>query len=371
MKITVTKDELRATLTRIQNIADKGTTTPILSHFLLTAKGEKVSIRATDKTVGIRGPMNAKVVEEGQICAPVRKLLEIVKEIEEGEITLESKEPEWLRVVTFGKGKFKLACLPVKDFPSWPRLKDEQTFSLKAGEIVEILEKTTFCIGGNVEKYALNGLLFHLKPAEKQLAVVGTDGHRMAYISKDVVAEGEEKKIIVPRKVATELRKFIDDAEAIVTTSFTANQILFKIGEFDFLGRLIEGQYPNYSQVIPQDNGKKVIIAPSALTSSLRKTMILTREGSPVVMLDITPQTMSISTTATEVGEANDIIDVEYAGDPFKISFNPGLLLDAASAFEKSGEEKITLSFDQPMTPALMTKNGGRDYLCLIMPIRP
>ncbi|MFI5294355.1 MAG: DNA polymerase III subunit beta [Thermodesulfovibrionales bacterium] len=368
MKITVTKDDLRTALGGIANIVDKGSTKPILSHFLLTARGGKTTIRATDLNVGVREPLTATVIEEGQTCPPARKLLEIIKEMDAGDITLESKEPEWL-AVSIGKSKFKLACLPPKDFPSWPNMKEEGSFSLKAGEIATMLEQTVFCTGQSDTRYALNGLLFHLTPNQKQLTIVGTDGHRLALMTKDVVAEGDERKLIVPRKAAIELRKFLDE-ETVITCNFSKNHILFKTGEVDVLGRLIEGSYPNYQAVIPADNDKKVVVEPAALAGSLRKAMILTKEGKRAVSLDISEKKLNISTGSNEVGEATDSLDVEYGGAAFETAFDPGFLLDAAAMFEKSGTEKVTLSFAQPLTPALMTNNGSLDYICLIMPVR-
>ncbi len=370
MKITVSQETLKAALGRINNVVcSASSATPILGHFLLMAKEGKVTIRATDQRIATRGPLEATIAEEGLICPPARKLLEIVKELEEGDVVLESKDPAWLNV-SFGKSKFKLACLKPEDFPSWPAMKKEQSFALKAGEIADMLEKTVYCTGEGDAKYTLNGVLFHIQPAEKTLTVAATDGHRMSVVTKDVLAGGEEKKLIVPKKAATEFKKFIVDPEAIVTVAYTANHLFVKIGEIDFMALLIEGTYPAYNQVIPQNNPKKVAVVSSALVSSLRKTMILSREGNKSVKLDVAPGTIALSSGSAELGEANDSLPVEYDGDPLTIAFNPVLLLEAVQAFEKTGVEKVTLSFDQPLTPALVSNNGGKDHLCVVMPIR-
>ena len=199
----------RSRLALIQNIfVQKNYTMPLLSHFLLNAKKDGSTITATDLNVSMREPLEATVDEIGDLCIPARKLLEIVKEAED-DITMQSAESGWLSVFS-GNSKYRLACLPSEDFPAWKNIDEESSLTFKNEELAEMIEKTIFSSGESDTRYTLNGLLFHMKPDKKLITVVATDGHRMALINKGLdLSEGDEKKVIVPRKAASELKKFL------------------------------------------------------------------------------------------------------------------------------------------------------------------
>lgn len=365
MKLTVKRDELRSRLSLIQNIVEKNFTMPLLSHFLLNAKKDGATITATDLNVSIREPLEAAIDEIGEVCIPAKKLLEIVKEAEE-DITMQSTEKGWLSVL-FGNSKFKLACLPAQDFPAWKNIDGDSSLTFKNDELAEMIEKTIFSSGESDTRYTLNGLLLHMKPARKLITVVATDGHRMALINKGLdLSEGDEKRVIVPRKAASELKKFLV-GEGTVSCTIGSQHILFTAGGVDFMARLVEGSYPNYESVIPKSNDKVVHVETGSFVKAIRKASIMSKEGSNTVVLSVEPETMTVSSSNPSLGEARDVVAVEYSNEPIKIGFNPRYLTDAVAAFKT---DKVTLSFADSISPVIFTNNGGQDHICILMPIR-
>ena len=365
MKLTVKRDVFRSRLALIQNIVEKNYTMPLLSHFLLNAQKDSSTITATDLNISMREPLEAAVDEAGDICVPARKLLEIVKETED-DITMQSAESGWLSVFS-GNSKFKLACLPSQDFPSWKNIDEESSLTFKNEELAEMIEKTIFSSGESDTRYTLNGLLFHMKPDRKLITVVATDGHRMALINKGLeLSEGAEKKVIVPRKAASELKKFLA-GDGTVSCSIGSQHILFTAGGVDFMARLVDGDYPNYESVIPNSNDKIVHVETDSFVKAIRKASIMSKEGSNNVLLKVEPKTMTVSSSNPGLGEARDVVDIEYSNEPIKIGFNSRYLTDAISAFKT---DKVSLSFADAISPVIVTNNGSQDHICILMPMR-
>lgn len=365
MKLTVGKQELLEKLSNVQNIVEKKNTMPVLSHFLLNVKKNQASMLATDLETAIREPISLSPDKDGRLCIPARKLFEIVRELD-GDITLASEDSQWIRVSS-GKSNFRLACLNPDDFPTWPPMEKAEEIQIDSGTLAEMIEKTIYSAGESDTRYTLNGLLFHLLPNTKSLTMVGTDGHRMALITRPIAqAVGEEKKIIVPRKAAAELRKFLD-AKTDVSMLIGKNHILFKVGDIEFLARLIEGTYPSYSQVIPAANDKKLLIEREGFIKALRRVSVMSRDRSNPIKVDIEAGRVALSASNPDIGEATDEVAVEYSGDALSIGFSARYLLDALSSI--SGE-KVVMELQDPLSPSLIREEDKDDYKCVVMPMR-
>jgi DNA polymerase-3 subunit beta len=365
MKLSIAKDEIQEKLSNIQNIVEKRNTMPILSHFLLEAGKKGAHIVATDLQIAIKEPLTATVQSEGKLCIPARKLFEIVREAE-GEITIESEDEHWIKV-SFGKSRFRLACLSSGEFPAWPGVESAEEIRLGIDTLSEMIEKTIYAAGETDSRYTLNGLLLHIKPGDKKIAVVGTDGHRLALLTRELEVKAvDEKKVIVPRKAAAELRRFFGSSES-VSAIIGKNHILFKIGEVQFLVRLIEGTYPNYEQVLPPSNEKKIIIHREDFLRTLRRVSIMSRERSNAVRVDISGSSLAVSSSNPDIGEARDEIGVEYDGEDISAGFNARYLMDALSAMTS---ERIIFALQDPLSPTLLKEEGNEDYKCVVMPMR-
>ena len=373
MKLQVTKEEMQDKLSYIQNIAEKRNTMPILSHFLLNAGKKESDIIATDIETALKEPLSVTVEKEGKICIPARKLFEIVKEME-GDLTLETVDEQWLRV-TSGKSTFKIACLSPNEFPTWPVLGDAEEITIDAAVLYEMIEKTLYSAGESDTRYTLNGLLFHTKPQERELIVVGTDGHRLALLKKKIDSEmKEEKKIIVPRKAVTELRRFLpttkksegEDVEK-VRILIGEKHMLFVIRGVQFLTRLIEGTYPSYENVIPLENKKNLIIEKDSFSKVLRRISVMSRERASAVKCDLEPGTLVVSSSNPDIGEAKEEIAVEYNDEKLSLGFNARYIIDVLGAMIS---DKVILRLQDPLSPVLMKEEGNEDYKCVIMPMR-
>ena len=365
MKIIVSKEEILAKLANIQNIVEKRNTMPILSHFLLDAGKGGSFITATDLDTALREPLQIKVEKEGKICVPARKMFEIVREIE-GDLTIESVDEQWLKVKA-GASSFRLACLSSKEFPAWPGMEDMEEIQIGAKVLAEVIEKTVYAAGESDTRYTLNGLLFHVA-TDGRVTVVGTDGHRLALIQRSIGgAVKEERKLIIPRKAAAELRKLLDKFEDNVRMTLCKNHLLFSIGELQFLTRLIEGTYPNYEQVIPSANDKRVTVQREAFVKTLRRVAIMSRERSNAVKVDLSNGLIAITSSNPDLGEARDELTVQYAGEEVSLGFNARYLIDILEAM---ADEKVVLDLQAPLSPVLIKEGKDEDYRCVIMPMR-
>lgn len=367
MKITVTKARLQEKLSDIQSIVEKKSTMQILSHFLLSVTKNGVDIAATDLETAIREPLVPERVDaEGSLCVPARKLFEIVREVE-GDIGLTADDSDWLKVKA-GASNFRLACLNAEEFPKWPHMETGQKLVLKAAELRHMIEKTLYSAGESDTRYTLNGILFHLIPSKKEFVVVGTDGHRLSaiYSSMDLPVI-DETKVIVPRKAANELRKFLGNGDEEISMLIGKNHIEFEIGDVKFLTRLIEGTYPNYDQVIPKGNEKKLTINKESFIKALRRTSVMSREKSNAVKCDITENLITVTASNPDLGEAKDQISVDYSGEELSLGFNARYMLDALSAI---GSESVEFELQDSLSPTLLKEISSENYICVVMPMR-
>jgi DNA polymerase-3 subunit beta len=383
MKLSVSRDEMQEMLSNIQNIAEKRNTMPVLSHFLLEAGKKESYIIATDIETALKEPLDViKVEKEGKLCIPARKLFEIVREME-GNLSLESIDEQWLRVKS-GTSDFKLACLPPNEFPAWPALGDAEEISINAAILMEMIEKTIYSAGESDTRYTLNGLLFHAKPQDKFLTVVGTDGHRLALIVRQTDSElKKEKRIIVPRKAVSELRRFLpglrtsgrtasEDSEVEkVKILIGEKHLLFSVGSakggVQFLTRLIEGTYPNYENVIPLANEKKMFIERDMFTKMLRRVSVMSRERASAVRFDIGEDKLVVSSSNPDLGEAREEVAVDYKDGKLSVGFNARYMIDVLEAISS---EKVILELQDPLSPVLVKEDGNENYKCVIMPMR-
>lgn len=376
MKFTVSKTEMQKKLSDIQGIVEKRNTMPVLSHFLLNASGNDSYIVATDLETSLKEPLYIEVETEGKRCIPARKLFEIVKEADE-DLSFESSAlgggDQWLEVKS-GNSNFKLACLPPDEFPAWPELGEAEDILVEAETLLDMIEKTIYSAGDTDYKYTLNGLLFHLKPDKGRLRLVGTDGHRLAAVSKQVETEvKEEKQLVVSKKAVSEVRRLLGRAESVrqahdeIRISMGKNHALFSVGNVQFLTRRIEGTYPDYERVIPKANGKKVSIERDAFMKALNRVSVMSKETSHAVRLDLAENLITLSSSDPNLGKAKDEVAADYKGDELVVAFNARYLLDALKVMTS---EKVILELEDPLSPTLLIDEKDREWKYVVMPIR-
>lgn len=367
MKLKIQKEEIQNVLQSIQGIVDKKTTMPILGHFLLKVD-KAASLMATDLDVALRGPLKAEIIEAGSLCIPARKLFEIAREVE-GDILLEAQENNWIRV-TSGKSTFKLMGLPETDFPALPDVKKSEELTISADKLGSMIEKTVYATGESDTRYTLNGLLLHFTPKKKnvEFKMVGTDGHRLSLIAVTVDGKiSEEKKLILPKKAALELKKLIEGNSEDVIIYIDKNHVFFGIDGIMLTSRLIEGTYPNYDQVIPKNNEKKVVVDKTEFLKALRRTSIMSRERTHAVRFDLETGKITLISMNPDIGEAREEIEAQYKGDQMTVGFNARYLMDILQVM---GSESVSMELQEPLSPTLLLEENNREYQCVVMPMR-
>ncbi|MBI5195603.1 MAG: DNA polymerase III subunit beta [Nitrospirae bacterium] len=367
MKLKVERDEIQSVLQNIQGIVEKKTTMPVLSHFLLKAD-KAISVIATDLDITIISSLKADIIEKGSLCIPARKLFEITKELEDS-VLLESQENNWLRVSS-GKSTFKLMGLPEAEYPAMPEVSQAENIILNAKTLKDMIEKTIYATGDNDLRYTLNGILMHFIPKKKaiELKVVGTDGHRLSLISKEIEGKlSEEKKLILPKKAAVEISRLLGENVVTITVGLNKNHMFFTMEDLTLTSRLIEGTYPNYDQVIPKGNEKKMTADKATFLKAIKRTSIMSREGTNAIRFDIEPGKLTMISINPDLGEAREEISVQYKGDPLSIGFNARYVMDAAKAM---GGEAIRFDLQDSLSPTLMQEAEDKDYSCVVMPMR-
>ena len=374
MKLSVTKSEMQEKLANIQNIIEKKNTMPILSHFLLSAGKKGSYIIATDIETALKEPLEANIEKEGKLCIPARKLFEIVREVD-GDMSFESIDEQWLKVKA-GASDFKIACLPHTDFPAWPSALgsgEVEEVTIDGSMLLEMIEKTIYSAGESDTRYTLNGLLFHARPENRSFTVVGTDGHRLALIMRQMESEvKEDKKLIVPRKAVSELRRFLgasdeEKEKQKVRISIGDKHLLFSVDKIEFLTRLIDGTYPNYENVIPQSNEKKMSIGKDIFIKVLRRASVMSRERASAVRFDLEEEKLTVSSSSPDLGEAKEEVGVDYKGEKVSLGFNARYMLDVLGAMTS---DKVVLELQDPLSPVLVKEDGSDEYKCVIMPMR-
>lgn len=373
MKLRIAREELLTALQRVQGVVEKRNTMPILSNILLEAKPDGVDILATDLEIGMRGLYKATVQEPGSITLSARKLYEILKELGSGEIELATSENNWATIQA-GKSQFKVVGLSSSEYPALPAIEREGLTPLAGSGLLQLIRKTLFAVGDNDARYILNGLLVTLTTAEKKttLRLVGTDGHRLAVAEQEVGATGgkdtpKEIKAIIPKKAAHEMRRLLEEGDGEPLIGFTKNLLIFRKSGLLLTSRLMEGNYPNYQQVIPKEQGKRVTADKAELESALRRVAVLSRDKTNAVKVTFSSGHMTLFSSNPDFGEATEELPARYGGETLTTGFNARYLLEVLGVIDG---ETVSLQMDTPLSPCLIREPGNAGFTCVVMPIK-
>jgi DNA polymerase-3 subunit beta len=374
MELVVRKTDLLRELQLFQGIVERKNTIPILANVLLEANGAEVKMLATDLEVGLRSKCTATVSKGGSLTLPAKKLYEIIKALPETDVRIE--EDKGGVKVAADRFDSRMQTLPREDFPTLPDVPAQATTSsaaLAREAVRRMIEKTQFAITGEDTRYFLNGALF-IQRAES-MALVSTDGHRLAYISVACEkAKGaksdDENRVILPRKTLLELGRLLaEGGEGDIRYERGENHLFFGVGDRLLISRMIDGQFPAFERVIPKNNDKHVEFDRDRLTSAVKRVALLSNERSRAVKFQIDKGKVEIASSSPEFGEAKEVLMVDYAAAPVTICFNAQYVLDFLSVVET---ESVSLDFKDEMSQAVLKPLGaeGYDYTYVIMPMR-
>lgn len=374
MKVRIGRDELLTGLQRVQGVVEKRNTMPILSNILFEAKQEGTEIIATDLEIGMRGLYKATVLKPGGVTISARKLFEIIKELPQGEIELTAGDNNWTTIQA-GKSQFKIVGLPSADYPALPAIEREGLTPLSGDGLLELIRKTLFAAGDNDARYILNGLLVTLVTTDKKttLRLVGTDGHRLAVAEQEVGKAGskgvpQEIKAIIPKKAAHEMRRLLEeggDTEPLI--GFAKNMMIFRKSGLLLTSRLMEGNYPNYQQVIPKEGGRRISVNRLELESALRRVSVLSKDKASAVKVSFESGKMTLFSSSPDYGEATEELPARYEGEPHSSGFNARYLLDVFGVMDG---EYVSLQMETPLSPCLIQESESPGFKCVVMPIK-
>jgi DNA polymerase-3 subunit beta len=363
MEVVLDRDAFLRGLQMVQNIVEPRQTLPILANVLLECEGETARLTATDLEVGARVSIPANVASKGAITVSARKLAEIVKELPAAAVALKVTDNASVSL-RCGGVTYKLIGLSADDFPPVVPASPESWVSLEAKTLREMLSQTSFAISHDETRYALNGVLFALQG--KDLQMVATDGHRLAMAKRSLGHGVGSVTGIVPRKAVTEIARVLGAGED-VQIAITENQFVLQMPNFVMTARLIEGQFPNYEAVIPKSHPKRLVIPRPALSAALRRVAVMAEERNKPVKFTLAPASLRLSASSQELGEAEEMLDLDYSGEEIVIGFNSRYVLDAISALEK---DQVVLELKDSLSPGVIKSVEDDGYLCVIMPMR-
>jgi DNA polymerase III subunit beta len=316
------------------------------------------------------------VLSTGGVTISARKLFEIVKELPGGDIELTATDNNWTTIQA-GRSQFKVVGLPSSDYPALPTIDREGLTPLAGDGFLELIRKTLFAAGDNDARYILNGLLVTLIATDKKTALrlVGTDGHRLAVAEQEVGKAGikstgmpQEMKAIIPKKAAHEIRHLLEeggDGEPLI--GFSKNLMIFRKSGLLLTSRLMEGNYPNYQQVIPKDSGKSISVNRTELESALRRVSVLSKDKASSVKISFGPGKMTLFSASPDYGEATEELPARYEGESLNTGFNARYLLDALSVMDG---ETISLQMETPLSPCLLQEPESPGFKCVVMPVK-
>ena len=369
MELSVRKSDLLRELQLFQGIVERKNTIPILANVLLEANGDgNVLLLATDLEVGLRSQCTASIAKAGSLTVPAKKLYEIVRALPDTDIRIEQGAKGAVKV-SADRFDSRMQTLPREDFPTVPEGGDASQVSLPREVLRNMVAKTQFAITGEDTRYFLNGALFVLKADE--MTLIATDGHRLALVTAPREGgEEEEIKAILPKKTLWELARLLSDGEGDVQYECGENHLFFKVDGRQLISRMIDAQFPAYERLLTNSKGndKQIEFDRDRLTSAIKRVALLSSERSRVVKFRISKDTVEVTSSSPEVGEAKEALAVEYSGDELQICFNAQYVLDFLGVVDT---ESVVLKVKDEMSQAVMQPaTADADYTYVIMPMR-
>lgn len=368
MHLTVNRSAFLKELNLIQGVVEKKSTIPILSNLLLEARDGGLIIKGTDLDVSITTWCEAEVKKEGSNCIQAKKLFEIVRALPEAEIEFKRGDNDQISI-NCERSRFKMLGLAKDKFPEIKEF-NGPFLTLPAELLKTFISRTLFAITNEESRYALNGAKFEFSGSN--IRMVATDGHRLSYIEKiEGLPETGNTKIdvLIPKKTLSELSRLCAETDDAVEFSYDDNHLFFKVGRRLLISRTLSGQFPNYEMVLTKDNNNTFAIESERISSAIRRVALMADERSHAIKFDIGDGQLNITSQAAEVGEAGELLPIDYAGPAITTGFNAQYLLEF---FGVTQSEVVFFEFKDGNSRAQLKEKGSSDYdfRYIVMPMR-
>ena len=373
MKFKINQDHFSNGLQQVLNVVATRSTMPILSNVLIEAEEGHISLTTTNLDLGIRCRIKADVTETGSITLPVRKLATIVRELPVNEVFIETSKNNQAKI-TSGGSLFKIMGLGSEEFPPLPNFENRKVFELSQEEIVNMLKSVSYAQSTDENRYILNGVYFNF--ADEKLTMVATDGRRLGLTALDLnISEENAGSLILPAKTVGELERLIGKGEK-VKIAFNDRQAAFEVdidesgdtGLVDHLylvSKIVEGNYPNYRQVIPKETEHRVKIERELMLECVNRAALVTSDKNNSIKLKVSKNLLEITGQSTEYGESHESMAIAYDGPEVQVAFNPQFLMEPLKALTK---DEVFFEFKDELSPGLFKTLDN--FICVIMPLR-
>jgi len=361
MKFKIAKDILLTGIQTVQNVITAKSTLPILSNILIEAQQNKLVLTATDLDIGISCWLPVDSQETGAITVPAKRFSDIIKELPADNVNITTKKNN-LVIIEAEQCQFKIMGLPREEFPKLPEFKDKEVIKLEQSVLKQMLALTSFAASFDETRYILNGILF--KISKNSLVLVATDGKRLAIAEKKLAQSADkEMNIIVPIKTIHELNRNLKE-EGDLSLILGNNQVLFDLNGVVVISRLIEGEFPDYKQVIPPVSENKMKVERTQFLLAVRRAALLSTPDYQAVKLEVFKNKLVLSKSTPDIGESREELAVEYQGKETVIGFNPNYLIDV---LKNINQETVELELTDGEKPGVIRING---YLYIVLPMR-
>jgi DNA polymerase III subunit beta len=371
MEFNIKRDIFSVGIQKTLGIVEKKTTIPILSNLLLRAGSNRVTIMATDREIGLVADYEAEVLRDGEITLSARKLHEMVREIQ-GETIHVIKNERDVVILTCNKATYRIPGIPADDYPVVAEKEEIPFHNVKGGVLKELIRKTSFAMSNDEMRKTLCGVLMETEKLGETfwIRMVATDGHRLSMMKMDT---GEkdfltlEKSVIIPRKGLVEIRRLVEDEPGDVFLGVRQGMCIVKTDHTLLKVSLVDGEYPDYRRVIPAEKGVILEIEKDKLLHTLRRMSVISSERYNGVIMTLAVDKIVLNSNNPDVGEANDEIDVVYAGEGKSVGYNVTYLADAIDVID---EERIDFEVGEGMKPGIVRAVGNENYFCIVMPLK-
>jgi DNA polymerase-3 subunit beta len=374
MEFKCSKSSLYQGVQSVEKIVSTRSTLPIIGNILIEASKSKLKISANNLEIGMEVYIKSTIEEEGAVLVPAKIFSSIVSKLPDTDITVKTVEKGLVKI-SYKQSNFNINGLSPDEFPTLPKIKEGKNFIIDSKLFSEMIDQTVFSVSMSEEKYVLSGVLMEFGKSQisgdsSNLRMVSTDGYRLSKRGSKITASIPiESSLIVPAKALIEVSRIIQaDPGGEVDITLGADHIAFGFKDTFIVSRLIQGQFPDYKQVIPKGSEIKVTMNCKLFLSAIERAAVIASSSANIIRLEVKSGKMFVIANAPDVGNINEIVEAEIkGGEKGQVAFNVRLLMDALKVIQ---EEKIALELSGPLSPGLLRPIGSEDYTYIIMPIR-
>jgi DNA polymerase-3 subunit beta len=374
MEFTCEKSDLQKGVSAVERIVAARSTLPIVSYVLFQADKTGLRLSANNLDLGVELGLPAKVTKEGAILVPAKTLGGIVSRLPDTKISFKLTEKGTI-IISFGQSNFNVHTLPPDEFPALPKVKDGKTFSLPTNLFASMIKQTIFSVSSSEDKHVLTGVLLDLGKGmvgdDSSIRLVATDGYRLAKRGEKIKIKDDVKgKVIIPAKALQELFRLIelDGGEDELNIHFSGDQISFRFSDVALVSRIIQGQFPDFRQVLPKKSGNKLVMNRRVLLEAAERAGVIASGSANIVRFEIKGGKLHLFASTPDVGTIDEIVEAEIKAEvKSQIAFNIRLIVDVLKVMET---EKIVLELSDNLGPGILKEDGGSDYVYVVMPIK-